>query len=186
MEIQSPQLSFPTSFCCNCGDSNCASEIQHTRVTRFFAIYGPETTFQLAVPICVGCRRTLRRRPAGFFIRVLVLALFSGAWWLALFALGKSVTFPQWIAGNLFAIGAGLGALSTLVFYRLRRARPPRSSFYQPVRIKAADVHFSGVMGGPAEVRFMKLAFSNPEYLHLFANANRDAIKAGHIAVVKA
>jgi len=185
MEIQSPQLSFPASFCCNCGDTNCSSEIQHTRVTRFFAIYGSETTFQLAVPICAGCRRTLRRRPAGFFIRVLVFALMSGAWFLALFALGRSVTFPPLIAGNLVAIGVGLGAISAFLFYRLRRARPPRTSFRQPVRIKAADVNFSSVMGGPAEVRFMKLAFTNPEYLHLFANANRDAIKAGHLAVVK-
>jgi hypothetical protein len=32
----------------------------------------------------------------------------------------------------------------------------------------------------------MKLAFTNPDYLNIFVNANRDAISAGHIAAVKA
>jgi hypothetical protein len=32
----------------------------------------------------------------------------------------------------------------------------------------------------------MKLAFTNPDYLHAFVNANQDAIKAGHVAAVKA
>jgi hypothetical protein len=31
----------------------------------------------------------------------------------------------------------------------------------------------------------MKLAFTNPDYRNLFVNANQDAIKAKHIAVVK-
>src|SRR6185295_18098801 len=127
MEVQSPQLSFPANFCCNCGDTQCSSEIQHTRVSRFFGIYGTETTFQLPVPICAGCRRSTRRRPAGFFIRVLVLAIASAVWCLALFALARSVTLPPLIAGNLWAIGAALGAISAVVFYRLRRARSPRT-----------------------------------------------------------
>ena len=186
MELQNPQLSFPTNFCCNCGDTGCSSEIQHTRVSRFFGIYGTDTTFQLPVPVCVGCRRSTRRRPAGFFIRVLVFAIACGAWWVALLALARSVTLPPLIGGNLWAIGAALGAISALAFYRLRRARPPRTSFYQPVRIKSADVQFSGVMGGPAHIRFMKLAFTNPDYRDLFTDANRDAITARRLAVVKA
>ena len=186
MEVQNTQLSFPATFCCNCGDTHCASEIQHTRVSRFFGIYGTETTFQLPVPVCAGCRRSTRRRPAGFFVRVLVFALMCGAWFLALLALAHSATLPPFIAENLWAFGLGLGAISVLVFYRLRRARPPRTSFYQPVRIKAANVQFSGVMGGPAHVRYMRLAFTNPDYLNLFTNANRDAITAKRLAVVKA
>jgi hypothetical protein len=32
----------------------------------------------------------------------------------------------------------------------------------------------------------MKLAFTNPDYLNVFTDANQEAIKAKHIAVVKA
>ena len=61
-------------------------------------------------------------------------------------------------------------------FYWLRSARPPRTSFYQPVRVKQAKVQFGGVMGGPGHVAFLKLAFTNPDYLNVFMNANREAI----------
>jgi len=83
-------------------------------------------------------------------------------------------------------ISGVLGLTVTIVFYRLRRAKPPKTSFYQPVRIKEASVHFAGLMSGPGQVQFMKLAFTNPDYLNVFSNANRDAIQAGHIAVVRA
>jgi len=73
----------------------------------------------------------------------------------------------------------------TVVFYRFRRAKPPKTSFYQPVRIKQADVRIGGVMDGPGQVAYMKLAFTNPDYLNVFANANRDAIKTGSAAQVK-
>ncbi len=72
------------------------------------------------------------------------------------------------------------------MFYRLRRAQPPKTSFYQPVRIKVANVQFAGIMSGPGQVAFMKLAFTNPDYLNVFAQANREAIQAGTIAVVRA
>jgi hypothetical protein len=186
MEVQSPSLVFPTAFCCNCGDLNCASEIQDTRVTRYFAIFGTETTFHLPVPVCATCRRTTRRRPAGFFVRVLVLAISIATFSLLALWIRNSTTPPAWMAQNLFAISAVLGVIATVVFYRFRRAKPPRTSFYQPVRVKQADVRIAGIMDGPGQVAFMKIAFTNPDYLNVFANANRDAIKTGHLAVVKA
>jgi hypothetical protein len=186
MEVQSPALTFPTAFCCNCGDTNCVSEIQDTRVTRYFAIFGTETTFHLPLPICAACRRTTRRRPAGFFSRLLVLAIMVACWFLLLLAIAGSTTPPPWIADNLFIISLVLGAILAVVFYRFRRAKPPRTSFYQPVRIKQADVRIGGVMNGPGQVAYMKLAFTNPDYLNVFMNANREAIKAGHVAVVQA
>jgi len=174
MEVQSPALVFPTGFCCNCGDTNCVAEAQDTRVTRYFGIGGTETTFQLSVPICAACRKTTRRRPAGFFSRLLVFALLVCAWFLALILLG-SPTWPLWIVDHMFMISVVLGLTVTIVFYRLRRAKPPKAS-----------VHFAGLMSGPGQVQFMKLAFTNPDYLNVFSNANRDAIQAGHIAVVRA
>ena len=41
-------------------------------------------------------------------------------------------------------------------------------------------------MAGAGQVAYMKLAFTNPDYLNVFTDANQEAIKAKHIAVVKA
>ena len=79
-----------------------------------------------------------------------------------------------------------LGVVLTILFYRLRRPKPPQTSFYQPVRIKEARLQFSGLMAGAGHVGYMKLAFTNPDYLNVFADANQEAIKAKHVAVVKA
>lgn len=186
LELQRPDLFFPTEFCCNCGDMDCVSELQETRVTRFFGIGGSDTTFHLSVPICAACRKTTRRRPAGLFVRLLVCALLVCAWLLALLALGTRVTLPGWITLHLFAVGVTLGVVSAWLFYRMRRPRPPQTSFYQPVRIKDARVQFDGLTSGSGQVVFMKLAFTNPDYLNVFRHANRDAIDAGHVAVVRA
>lgn len=186
MQVQSPALLFPTGFCCNCGDTNCMNELQDTRVTRHFGIGGTETTFQLSVPVCAACRKTTRRRPAGFFGRLLVLAVLVCTWFLALILLGSYYTLPLWIGDHMLMVSAVLGLIVTIVFYRLRRAKPPKTSFYQPVRIKEANVHFAGIMSGPGQVVFMKLAFTNPDYLNVFSNANREAIQSGLLSVVRA
>jgi hypothetical protein len=186
MHIAGPQLSFPTSFCCNCGDTNCINEPQDTRVTRFFGIGGSETNFNLPIPVCAACRRTTRRRPAGFFSRLLVVALFACGVFLGLLALRAAAPLPAWIAGNLFWISAGLGLAMAFGFYRFRRARPPQTSFYQPVRIKTLKVQVNDLENGRGQVAHLKMAFTNPDYLNIFVNANQDAIKAGHLAAVKA
>jgi len=186
MQVESPQLTFPTPFCCNCGALECAGEIQDTRVSRFFGIYRTETVFRLSVPICAACRKTTRRPPAGFFVRMAVLLAAVATWCLALYLLGTSVTLPQWFASYQYTIAAVLGVLTALAFYRLRRPKPPKTSFYQPVRIRQANVRFAGVMGGPGQVVYLKLAFTNPEYLNAFLDANREAVRAGHLGIVQA
>jgi hypothetical protein len=185
-EVASPSLIFPTAFCCNCGEVNCAAENQDTRVTRFFAIYGTGATFHLSVPVCTRCRRSLRRRPAVFFSRLLVLALMLCAF-LALLLLWQSFgAMPAWMVDHRFEMVALPGVLATIGFYWLRRKRPPQTSFYQPVRIKQARVRFADVMNGRGNVDYMKLAFTNPHYLNVFRNANREAIEAKRLAAVKA
>jgi hypothetical protein len=186
MQVESPQLTFPAPFCCNCGALECAAETQDTRVTRFFGLYRTETVFRLSIPICAACRKSTRRPPAGFFARMLVLAIAVGAWCLAFWLLGPPETLPAWFAAHRYTIGAVLGAVCAVAFYRLRRAKPPKTSFYQPVRIRQADVRFAGVMGGPGQVVYLKLAFTNPEYLNAFLEANREAVRAGHLAIVQA
>lgn len=183
MEIESPQLGFPQSFCCNCGVTDCASETQSTRVTHFFSIGGTETTFKLSVPVCARCRKTLRRRPAGFFSRLGVVASSLGVIFLALYAFGPSL--PPWIADNKVAISIVLALIFSSAFYALRRPKPPQTSFYQPVRIKSVSLQVTGLMAGAGQVGFMKLAFTNPDYRDMFVNANQEAIRAKHIAVVK-
>ena len=186
MEVQSPTLTFPSVFCCNCGATNCNSEIQDTRVSPYFGIRRSGTIFHLSVPICTACRRTMRRRPAGFFGKLLVLGAVVGALFVSALILAANVQVPVWIGLHLFTICAVLGVIATIVFYYLRRARPPKTSFYQPVRIRKADVRISSVMNGAGQVVFMKLAFTNADYLNAFLEANRDAIKAGHVSAVQA
>ncbi len=114
-----------------------------------------------------------------------VFAVGTGVALLLGYALSRSIQWPAWMVTYRLAIGAVLGAIAALLFYWLRSARPPKTSFYQPVRVKQAKVQFGGVMGGPGHVAFLKLAFTNPDYLNVFMNANREAIKAGHITVVQ-
>jgi hypothetical protein len=185
MEIANPQLGFPSSFCCNCGATECQSEIQDTRVTRFFGFGRTDTVFRLSVPVCAACRRTIRRKPAGFFSRLGVLVLITGVLFGACLAFGSNAALPLWI-GYFYVGSVLLGVVLTILFYRLRRPKPPQTSFYQPVRIKNVRLQFSGLMAGEGHVGFMRLAFTNPDYLSAFADANQDAIKGKRLAVVKA
>jgi hypothetical protein len=186
MQLDSPKLGFPAAFCCNCGDTHCVSEIQDTRVTRFFGVGGTETIFHLPVPVCAACRRSTRRRAPGFFARLLVLALAVAAFFLALLMLESIVPLPDWIGAHVFGISVGCACLLMLLVLKLRRPAPPKTSFYQPVRIKEVRVHVTDVMNGYGQVAFMKLAFTNPEYLNLFSEANREAIRVGSLVAVKA
>jgi hypothetical protein len=176
-------LNFPATFCCNCGDTDCMTEIQDTRVTRFFGIGGVETTFQLPIPVCMACRKTTRRRPSGWFSRLLVWAITVCVVFFGLIVLGENVTLPARVAEHLFAISAALGLVLVVLFYRLRRPRPPQTSFYQPVRIRSAQLNYRD---DSTHVKYIKLAFTNPDYLNVFATANRDAINAKVLAAVKA
>jgi len=185
MQVENPQLGFPASFCCNCGATECKSEIQDTRITRFFGIGRTDTTFKLSVPICSGCQRTIRRKPAGFFSRLGVLLLVTGVIFGICLATGSTVALPLWI-GYMYAGSVVLGVVLTILFYRLRRPKAPQTSFYQPVRIKNVRLQFTGLMNGEGQVGFMKLAFTNPDYLNAFVAANQDAITAKRVSVTKA
>lgn len=186
MDVAGLQMTFPSGFCCNCGALDCENEVQDTRVSRFFRIGGTETTFHLPLPVCTRCRRSTRRRPPGFFARLLVFLLCLGVAFLFFRLVGLSVTYPQWLGAHLFAVSAALAIVAFVVLTRLRRPKPPQTSFYQPVRIKVANVAVSDMASGAGRVVYMKLAFTNADYLNVFRNANRAAIDAGNIAVAQA
>jgi hypothetical protein len=184
MQVESPQLGFPNTFCCNCGSTDCKSEDQDTRVTRFFSIGRTDTIFRLSVPVCTRCRRTLRRRPSGFFSRLGMLLLFMAVIFGVCFASITTVALPLWMK---YIWGGSIvgGLLLTWIFYRFRRPKAPQTSFYQPVRIKNVRLQFSGLMAGEGHVRFMRLAFTNPDYLSAFTEANQEAIRTKRVAITK-
>jgi len=186
MEVQSPALNFPTNFCCNCGSTDCAQEIQDTQVSRFIRLGGDETTFHLSLPVCPACKASTRRRPASLVGRLLVLIGTVGTLFLLLLWLGSHKNLPVWVGLHVFSISVAVGLILTFLFYRLRRPRPPKTSFYQPVRVRAVKVRIADVAQGQGRVVFMKISFTNPEYLALFRNANSEAIAAGQIAAVRA
>jgi hypothetical protein len=186
MDVTGLQMSFPTAFCCNCGALDCVTEAQQTRVTRYFGVGKGETTFELPLPVCPRCRRSLGRPPPGFFARLLLLVACLAVAWLMFALLDYAFFDSQWSSRNVFATATVIAVIAFVLLTRLRRPKPPQTSFYQPVRIKVATVAVSHVAGGDGRVTFMKLAFTNPDYVNVFTNANREAIEAGRIAVVKA
>ncbi len=185
MQVENPQLGFPNTFCCNCGATDCKSEDQDTRVTRFFSIGRTDTIFRLSVPTCAACRRTLRRRPAGFFSRLGILLLFMAV-----------------IFGVSFASIPRRAAVVDELSLRRERGRrspahlgllsvpTPESAADQLLSTRAnqerARCEFSGLMAGEGHVRFMRLAFTNPDYLSAFTEANQEAIRMKRVAITKA
>ncbi|HTU67065.1 MAG TPA: hypothetical protein VMF52_14045 [Steroidobacteraceae bacterium] len=186
MEVGGPAMSFPTAFCANCGALDCQSEVQDTRITRYFALRGSETTFRLPVPVCARCRRSLRRRPPGFFARVLLFVLCLAVAFLLLLLLNFSLFYSDWLLVRIGWFASALAIAGFVALTRLRRPKSPQTSFYQPVRIKAATLAVADPASGAGRVTFMKLGFTNPDYLNLFRNSNADAIQSGNIAAVKA
>jgi predicted membrane channel-forming protein YqfA (hemolysin III family) len=181
--VASFPLNFPPAFCCNCGDTNCEAEVQDTRLTRFHDVNGTELAFQLAIPVCAACVKTTKRQPPGWYARVLVWVLMTCVVFLLLLLLARAVELPAWAAQNLLAISAGLALVMAILFYRWRRPTAPQTSFYQPVRIKGARLHFRD---GEVHVLMLKLAFTNHEYFNVFSTANRDLIESRRVVVNKA
>lgn len=186
MDVAGAPLIFPTGFCCNCGALDCQSEIQDTRVTRYFGIRRGETTFHLPLPVCARCRRSTRRPPPGFFARLLVLVVCLAVASLLLVLLNYSLFYSEWLLRHVLLLAGVLAVVAFVLLTRLRRPKPPQTSFYQPVRLRAATVAVSHVEGTASGVTFMKLGFTNADYLNAFSNANREAIESGRLAVLNA
>src|SRR4029078_9347683 len=133
MVVQSPVLNFPTNFCCNCGSTDCAHELQDTQVSRFIRLGGDETTFHLPVPVCAACKASTRRRPVSLVGRLLVLIGTVGTLFLLLLWLGSHKNLPVWVGLHVFSISVVVGLILTFLIYRLGGPRPPETSFYKPL-----------------------------------------------------
>ena len=125
MDVAGPQMTFPTAFCCNCSALDCVSEVQDTRVTRYFGTARSGTTFHLPVPICARCRPSTKRPPRRFFASVLVFALCLAAAFLLLWLPGLSLSYPDWLRLHLFAISLVPAIALFVVLWRLRLPKPP-------------------------------------------------------------
>jgi hypothetical protein len=172
---------FPQSLCCNCGTtSGIATRQQNTKVTRYFMLAGTELTFELPLPVCVGCAKTLKRRVPTLFHKVLVLCMVIAALFLLLIMALSGVAKASFIADHLFAVSVILGLLAVVVFYWLRRPSGQQTSFYQPVRIVGLDREF--VSGAIRKIQF---GFTNPVYLREFSKANTQALRAGFVSATR-
>jgi hypothetical protein len=186
VDVGGAQLIFPAAFCCNCGALECQTEVQDTRITRYFRLGRGETTFQLPVPICQRCRRSTGRPPPGFFARLLLFVICLAVASLFFVLLNYSVFYSEWLLRHVLVLAAVVAMIAFILLTRLRRPKPPQTSFYQPVRVKVATVAVTHVEGATSRVTFMKLGFTHPDYLELFRNANREAFENGSVAAVKA
>ena len=63
MQVESPQLGFPNTFCCNCGTTDCKTEDQDTRVTRFFSIGRTERNAHVTAHVAEVASKHRKFRP---------------------------------------------------------------------------------------------------------------------------
>jgi len=186
MNFATAPLNFPTAFCCNCGAVDCQVEVQDSHVTRYFGVGRGVTSFHFPLPVCARCRRSTRRPPPRFFGQLLLFVSCLAVAALLFVLLNYSLFYSEWLLRHVLVFAVVLAVIAFIVLVRLRRPKPPQTSFYQPVRIKVATVAVSHIDGADSRVNFMKLAFTNADYLNAFSNANREALEAGSIAAVKA
>ncbi len=176
------ELRFPESACCNCGGTTQLRVLsQDTRVTRYMVLGGSEITFRLPLPFCDGCHKSAKRRPGGWFHKVLLLALIFGVSALALILGGDAILPSAFIAEHIVALAGVIAVLVTVVSTVLRRPSGNQTSFHQPVRITRLRQKFvSGTVKG------IRLAFTNPRYAAEFSRLNAAAIQNELIEVAAA
>ncbi|RAP58201.1 hypothetical protein BTJ49_04265 [Oleiagrimonas sp. MCCC 1A03011] len=140
---------------------------------------GTEMRFTLAFPYCASCAKTATRFPKGLGMKLLVgFAIF---WALLLAVVLAFPSFGTKLSGPaLFAAVAILAGVLTLAIFSLRRARPPQTSYSQPVTLKAVKQTFSG------KIARLTLKFSNPDYAVRFSSLNQPFIDVGTLEVVHA
>jgi hypothetical protein len=134
----------------------------------------------------VRCRRSTGRPPPGFFARLLLFVICLAVASLFFLLLNYSVFYSEWLLRHVLVLAAVVAVIAFVLLTRLRRPKPPQTSFYQPVRVKVATVAVTHVEGATSRVTYMKLGFTHPDYLELFRNANREAFENGSVTAVKA
>jgi cytochrome bd-type quinol oxidase subunit 1 len=142
---------------------------------------GTEITFELPLPVCRDCSKSLERRVPTLFHKFLVVAVVTAAVFLVLImALSQLTTRALFITDHLFVSSVVISVILVFLFYFRRRPNGKQTSFYQPVRISKLDREF--VSGAIRKIGF---GFTNPVYLREFSQANTQALKAGLVSAIK-
>jgi cytochrome bd-type quinol oxidase subunit 1 len=142
---------------------------------------GTEITFELPLPVCRDCSKSLERRVPTLFHKFLVVAVVTAAVFLVLImALSQITSRALFITDHLFFSSVVISVILVFLFYLRRRPNGRQTSFYQPVRISKLDREF--VSGAIRKIGF---GFTNPVYLREFSQANTQALKAGLVGATK-
>lgn len=169
----------PLDMCCNCGTTQGLSVADTPlKKTRYLLLAGTELRFLIELPYCTACRKTAKRFPPGIVHKLLVAAL--------IFAVIMVVVAVAEIDLNglvpLAYVPHAAGVLSLALafcFFALRRAKPPQTSYTQPVTLVALKQTFSG------EIVSLTLGFSNAAYANRFESLNREFVSSGALKIVR-
>ena len=176
----SPELrySFPVHICANCASKDTISvRQQSTKLFSSYVLFRTTATFKLEIPTCQRCLRTLNRRPRTLLehvvfiiICLLLIVIFISA---VKSMLGIDSHFMDQYLGE---ISAAVGLLVIPLVYYLKRPRAPKTSNWQPVRIKS--YHRERIGGPVGKIRFV---FTNEIYRQAFCETNATVIRAGRV-----
>ena len=179
---QAARLPFeaPQDACCNCGTAQGISIVDTPlKKTRYMLLAGTELRFLVGLPYCRTCRKTAARFPTGLGKKLLVSALVFAA--LMLVVAVADINFNGLIPMAYLPHAIGLLSLAlSFGFYALRRAKPPQTSYSQPVTLAGLKQKFSG------EIVSLTLEFSNSAYADRFALLNSNFVSSGVLNVVRA
>jgi hypothetical protein len=84
---------------------------------------------------------------------------------------------PRNLVTHLSMTAMLVAIAGTALFYAMRRASPPRTSFYQPVYLKKFTPGYGDTNSS------VHINFTNAKYATLFAKANRQACQNGVLKV---
>jgi hypothetical protein len=172
---------FPANLCVNCGATSGLSEQTiDARLVKYFLFFGTETRLTLPAAVCAVCVPSLRRHPQSTFSKLLIVAMICGFVMLAmLIPMQEGKLGDSFVTRHCFFLSVVFGCILSMLWFRLKRPKPPQTSYYQPIRVKRLQSH-----GG--EIHSMTLGFTNAAYLRSFHRVNQAAIERGFIKVRKA
>lgn len=170
-------LGIPADKCCNCGTMQqvvpMTTKLKHT---RYLLLAGTELTFTLDLPFCKRCAGTRNRYRQSLMSKALVFALAFAVLFLAGTFLPTDLALLQHVPLTWAAVIAA--AAFTIAFYALRRAKPPQTSFYQPVGLAGLDQKFSG------EITAIRLRCSNAAFARALKTANPELVNSGALIIL--
>jgi hypothetical protein len=167
----------PEHACCNCGTAD-GVQLIDTRLKQAHSklLAGTEMTFMTLLPYCGICKASARRSRRGKSMRG--LTGFSVFWVLfGVMTLIGNEHLPHWLAEYRIGLAALVATALTSAYYLLRRARPPQTSYYQPIYLRQLQQSARG------EVQSITLGFTNAAYAEKYSAHNATFRASGALQV---